>query len=253
MAAKRPNSPKSKAPSPEYRGTKSRSGNDRRTLLLVFGGVLVAAAALAVALVLVSRGGDDGGGSETTTSSAARPRQLAGIPQEGITLGDPSAPALIEYADLQCPYCGEFARNVLPSVVDEYVRPGKLKLVFRGLAFIGADSTKALQAVYAAGEQGRLWDVLEGLYEVQGAENSGWVTDDLLRGVGAGVQGLDVDRWLAQTDSAAVRKEFVAASEGATRHGVNSTPTFFLGDRRVELSALTPAAFRQAIDPLLAG
>jgi protein-disulfide isomerase len=252
MAAKRPNSPGSKVQAPKYRGSKSRSPltPQRRTLLLVFGGVLGAAAAVAVALVLVSRGGGDE--SSGTTTPTVRSTLLAGIPQDGITIGNPSAPTLTEYADLQCPYCGEFARNVLPSVIRDYVRPGKLKLAFRGLAFIGADSTKALQAVYAAGEQDRLWDVLEGLYEVQGAENSGWVTDDLLRQVGSGVPGLDVDRWLAQTDSAAVRKEFAAAADSASRHGVNSTPTFFLGDRKVELTALTPAAFRQAIDPLLA-
>jgi protein-disulfide isomerase len=253
MAARRPTPPKKKVQSPKYRGTKSGGLTaQRRTLLIVFGGVLVAAAAIAAALVLVSRGGGSDSSTATNTTTV-RSTQLAGIPQHGVTLGKPSAPGLIEYADLQCPYCGEFARNVLPTVVREYVRPGKLKLVFRGLAFIGPDSTKALQAVYSASEQNRAWDVLEALYEAQGTENTGWVTDDLLHQIGAGIQGLDVDRWLAQTDSPTVRKEFAAANEGASKHGVRSTPTFFLGDREVRLTALTPAAFRQAIDPLLAG
>lgn len=253
MASKRPSTPK-KVQAPKYRGSTKRApmSAQRRTLLLVFGGVLVAAAAIAAALVLVSRGGGDNGGSATPTTTV-RSAQLAGIPQDGVTLGKPSAPGLIEYADLQCPYCGEFARNVLPTVVREYVRPGKLKLVFRGLAFIGPDSTKALQAVYSAGQQDRAWDVLERLYEAQGAENSGWVTDDLLRRIGGSIPGLDVDRWLSQTNSATVQQEFATANAGATKHGVRSTPSFFLGDREVQLTALTPAAFRQAIDPLLAG
>jgi protein-disulfide isomerase len=236
---------------PQWR--RGRSGHhvgvttQRRTLLLVFGGVLTAAAALAVALVLVSRGGGD----TSPNGTVVRATVLAGIPQAGVTLGNPAAPALTEYADLQCPYCGEFDRVVLPSVIRDYVRTGKVKLVFRGLAFIGPDSTKALQAVYAAGEQDRLWDVLDGLYAVQGAENSGWVTDDLLRQVGERVPGLDADRWLGATDSDAVEQQFVAASDAAAKHGVSSTPTFFLGDRRLDLKALTPAGFRRAIDPLL--
>lgn len=223
--------------------------HERRTLFLVFGGVFAAAAVIAVVLVIVSRGGS----SSSPAQTAVRSTLLAGVPQDGITLGEPSAPALSEYADLQCPYCGEFARIVLPTVIRDYVRTGKVKLVFRGLAFIGPDSTKALQAVYAAGEQNRAWDVLDGLYVDQGVENSGWVTDDLLRRIGERIPGLDVDRWLGAMDSAAVTQEFTAANAAATKHGVQSTPTFFLGERRVDLKALTPAAFREAIDPLLAG
>jgi protein-disulfide isomerase len=79
---------------------------------------------------------------------------LRGIPQQGTALGSPSAPVtLIEYADLQCPYCGEWARNVFPQLVREYVSSGKLRIVYRGLAFIGPDSYTALQTAVAAGQQ----------------------------------------------------------------------------------------------------
>lgn len=223
--------------------------SQRRTITLVFAGVLAVAAVLAAVLVVSSR---NGGKSDKPAAPAARPALLRGIPQSGVTLGSPSAPTLAEFADLQCPYCGDFSRLVLPSVIREYVRTGKVKLVFRGLAFVGPDSTKALQAVFAAGQQNRLWDVLDGLYAAQGAENAGWVTDDLLKQVGGSVPGLDVEKMLGDMKSAAVTKDFAEASNEAVRLGVNSTPTFFLDDRRVEVSALTPAAFRQALDPLLA-
>jgi protein-disulfide isomerase len=220
----------------------------RRTLLLAFGGVLAAAVAVAVALVLVSRGS---GSDATPAAPAVRSSVLAGIPQRGAELGDPAAPALYEFADLQCPYCGEFSRVVLPDVVRDDVRTGRVKLVFRGLAFVGPDSTKALRAVAAAGRQNRLWDVLDGLYAAQGAENSGWVTDDLLRQVGESIPGLDVDRWLADAGSDAVTPELAAWARHATDLRVGGTPTFFLGDRVLELRELTPDAFRAALDPLL--
>ena len=70
--------------------------------------------------------------------------------------------------------------------------------------FIGPDSEKALRAVYAAGLQGKLWDTLDLLYRSQGAENSGWVTDELLRSVGASIPGLNTDKMLADSSSAEV-------------------------------------------------
>ena len=69
-----------------------------------------------------------------------------------MALGSPDAPVtLVEYADLQCPYCAQWARETLPVLVDEYVETGKLRIVFHGLAFIGPDSDKALRTAIAAG------------------------------------------------------------------------------------------------------
>jgi len=58
--------------------------------------------------------------------------QLAGIPQRGNTLGDPRAPVTVQFfGDLQCPYCRPFTLEVLPSLIQSYVRPGKLKIAYR--------------------------------------------------------------------------------------------------------------------------
>ena len=104
------------------------------------------------------------------------------IPRNGIALGSPQAPVtLVEFADLQCPYCARWSRDAFPTIVDEYVRAGRVRVVFRGLSFVGPESNTALRAALAAGEQNRLWDVVHGLYLGQGAENSGWVSERLLR------------------------------------------------------------------------
>ena len=123
------------------------------------------------------------------------PSLFAGIEQSGAALGSPAAPVtLVEYADLQCPYCAQWARDALPTLVDDYVRAGKLRIVFHGLAFIGPDSNKALRTAVAAGRENHLWDVVHGLYLNQGAENAGWVTDTLVQEIVHGVPGLEPDR-----------------------------------------------------------
>ena len=115
-------------------------------------------------------------------------------------LGDTDAPVtLVEYVDLQCPYCAEWAVRTFPVLVSDYVRTGKLRIVFHGLAFIGPDSDTALRTALAAGREDRLWDVVAGFYARQGAEN-GWITDELVDDVVAEA-GLDAGR-LARTRAA---------------------------------------------------
>ena len=192
----------------------------------------------------------------SVTGAAATAALFKGIPQTLNVLGNPKAPVtMIEFADLQCPFCREYTLNALPTILKQYVRTGKVKLVFSGMAFLGPDSDKALRAVYAAGLQNRLWNMLDLLYRNQGPENSGWVSDDLLRAAGTAA-GLDVGRMMADRGSPQVANAMTATSQQAASAHVNSTPTFFAGPtggtlNHVNVSSLTPAPFQQTFDALL--
>lgn len=244
----------------------------------LFAAVGIAAVGIAVGLIVASVVGSDGKEKATPTTvattvststspattpgltvtgGAATARLLRGIPQRLNVLGNPKAPVtMVEFADLQCPFCREFALDALPALVREYVRPGKVKLVFAGMAFIGPDSEKALRATYAAGLQGRLWNFLDLLYRNQGPENSGWVTDDLLRAAGRAVQGLDVGAMIAARQTPEVDNAIAATEQQASSARVNSTPTFFAGPtggtlQHLGVSELKPQAFRPTLDALL--
>jgi protein-disulfide isomerase len=216
--------------------------------------VAIGAAVALVAVALLLRGGD-----ETTAPNPIPTVDLTGIPQDGAFLGPDSATVtLIEYADLQCPFCRAYAEQVFPTLVDEYVRPGSVRAELRGLAFIGSDSDKALRFVLAAGLQDRLWQVQEALYRNQGGENEGWVTDELVRGVAEDIEGLDVDRMFEDADSDEVTALLEESASQAQSAGVTGTPSFFvqIGDEdpyRIEIDALDPAAFRPALDDALDG
>ena len=227
-----------------------------RHLLLALAGAAGVAAALIVASVLGSRGGEPAP-APAVAAPTARHELVRGVPQDGIALGDSKAPVtLVEYADIQCPFCAVWAREAFPTIVDEYVRPGKVRVVFRGLAFLGPDSETALRATLAAGEQDRLWDVLHGLFVSQGAENSGWVTEELLESFGG--TGVDTTRMLAGTSSRFVEQELAAARREATAAGVRGTPSFQVGPTGGTLSLLEPGAldvqaFLTELDRVLAG
>lgn len=222
--------------------------------------VLVGSAALiavvvAATVVALALGSTDSSQAPPTVTGAARVAALLnGIPQQGTTLGSPKAPVtLVEFADPQCPYCGVWARDTLPTVVTRYVRPGKVLLVFEGMAFVGPDSLTALRTALAAGRQNRFWNVLELLFENQGSENTGWITEPLLRSIGEAVPGLDTDRMLADRSSAAVDAEIRQAGSVARQAGVSSTPTFAVGRtggsvRIVHVTSLTPSGLIPALD-----
>lgn len=232
----------------------------------LYAAVATTAAAVAGLLVLASTltARDDGSavvdrepGAIMVTGAAEGRALLAGIPQQGTALGRRQAPVtLVEFADLQCPFCAAWSRDVFPELVRDYVRPGKVRIVFRGLAFIGPDSGKAVRFALAADRQGKLWNVVHLLYENQGGENEEWVTDDLLAAVGRAVPGLGVKRALAERSQPGVGAELEAAENAAAESGVRATPSFAVGRtggilRPLALESLEAQAFRPALDALL--
>src|SRR4051794_37706509 len=118
----------------------SQTSTPRRRLLLL-GGLLAAAAVIVVAAILISRGNDD---NTSTAKSGPSASLLAGIPQDGTTLGKADAPVtIVEFADPQCPFCKQFASDELPAVIRDQVRTGKAKLQLQMLTFLGPDSLTA--------------------------------------------------------------------------------------------------------------
>ena len=224
--------------------------------------MLGAAAALAAVLVGASLIGARENGSGPVPAAAAAPEPepslFAGIEQSGVALGSPTAPVtLVEYADVQCPYCAQWSRDALPTLVDEYVRAGKLRIVFHGLAFIGPDSNTALRTAVAAGRENHLWDVVHGLFLNQGSENAGWVTDTLVQEIAGGVPGLEPDQLLAARWDKTIDPELERSAAAAKAAGVQGTPAFQVGPtggrlERVQVVSLDPEGIVPAIEAALA-
>jgi protein-disulfide isomerase len=211
--------------------------------LSVFAALLGVATAVVVALILVSSGGSDGGpapGKARKANARDVTRILRGIPQDGLTLGDPKAPVLlVEFADLQCPFCREFAATSWPDIVKRYIRTGKVRMELRLINILGEDSVKANKAVMAAALQDRMWDASMRFYDVQGQEGTGYVTDRFLRGVLGGVHGLDTERAMRERTSPKVADELAAVHSMQSRYDVHSTPTLMIGSDFNDLEPLS--------------
>lgn len=236
----------------------ARSGRNRSLVIALAGAGLVAAALIAGSIAFT--GSDGGDAAQDTGPAGGDPVTLiAGIPQQGTVLGNPEAAVrMLQFEDIQCPFCKRYEDDALPAIVEEYVKPGRVKIDFRGLAFLGPDSDKALRIVVAAGIQNKLWEVAGLFFQEQGEENSGWVTDARIDEILAQVPRLDAARVKVDAQSEAVVKEIAAAQAEATALQVQGTPAFAIAigsdpPYAIQPGSLTPSAFRPALDDALGG
>jgi protein-disulfide isomerase len=217
-------------PRQEARGAARREASPR---VILGAAVIVALLAVGAVLAVKLTGGED---AKPPPPGVALPgsgdvqRLLKGIPQSGNVLGSPTAPVtMVEYVDLQCPFCQEFETQVMPTVIERYVRSGKLKVEARVLAFIGPDSLRGQSAAIAAGQQDKQFNFVQLLYGNQAGENSGWLSDDMVRSAAASIPGLDVDKLLAASDSDAIHAQAKRYVTQATADKVTGTPTLLVG------------------------
>jgi protein-disulfide isomerase len=229
----------------------------QRMIKLIGAAVFLAIIAVVVAIVVSQSGDDSEGGGTDLEGAAAVNADLKGLPQDGAVIGDPGAEVtLIEFGDLQCPACALYAEQVIPQLISGPVRSGDAKLEFRPWVIIGEESVPASEAAFAAGEQGRFWNFIELFYRNQGAENSGYVTDDFLTAVAEGAGVADIEQWnqdredprwqrlLEQNDAEAKRLAFTGTPSFAIEAGGSTTPVGIRG-RLPDLTDLQ-AAIRQA-------
>jgi protein-disulfide isomerase len=204
-----------------------------------------------------------GGEDEPAAAPAPSPeREVAalyeGIPQDEVRLGEAGAPVtLVEFADLQCPFCARYSTEVMPTVVRDYVRTGQIAYELRMRAFIGRDSVRAAGAAAVAARQDRLYEFSDLFYREQGPENSGYVTNAFVRGIAEQVPGLDVDRVVAAANDPLAQPLVHEAQRLAERAGSTGTPDFFVRRRdgamsRMRVRGEAPEDFTRALDAALA-
>ena len=207
---------------------------------LAIGGGVVAVVAVVVVLAVVLSSGKSGSGlpknaaavgslANALPGSSEVATRFKGIPQKGTTLGWQSAPVtLTEYIDLQCPICQEFETQVFPDIVQRYVRTKKVKVVMQAWAFIGTDSYRGQAAVLAAAMQNKAFNFAAVLYNNQGTENTGWLTDDMLYNIAVSVPGLKITPLFSERGTSTVKSEAAQVAKDASRQKVSGTPTIFL-------------------------
>jgi hypothetical protein len=165
---------------------------------------------------------------------------LAGIPQEGATLGDTKAPFTIEvFIDLEDPTSRWWFREDLPAIIDRYVRPGTVKLQYRAFkrnTYWPAVFVDQQTAALAAGAQNKLWTYIDTFFYEQGRELTRYVTESYLEGIARQIPGLDLDRWHADRHTGRREEQTTAEDQNAKAIGLHVTPAFRIGNTTSHMS-----------------
>jgi protein-disulfide isomerase len=226
-------------------GVRARQASPR--VLAIAGGV-VALVVVAIVLGIVLSGGNKTSTPNfPTVGSATDPIALQGstqvrdlykgIPQSGLILGNPKAPAtLTEFIDLQCPVCQAFETQQMPTIVRKYVRTGKLNIrmepwEIRDIPGGPGDSARGQAATIAAAAQNKGFQFAEILYINQGTENTGWLNTNMVGTAASSVDGLKPNDVLNSLESSQVKATVSEVDRTATAQGFNSTPTLLLNHK----------------------
>jgi protein-disulfide isomerase len=219
----------------ERRIQEHRSAQQRR--LWFFGGAVAIAVVAASVLILANKGG----GSSLPIVVAAAPLEN-GIPADGTTMGDPSAPiTVVEYGDFQCPGCAQFAQSDQAKLIQEYVATGKIRFEFHAFPFLDhtlslnadgsvtangdGESVLAAEAALCAADQGKFWQYHDTVYANHSGENQGAYSRDRLVEM-AKLIGLDTTTFSTCLDQVTHKAEVESLYAQAVQSGVTQTPSF---------------------------
>lgn len=150
-------------------------------------------------------------------------------------LGNPTAEiAIVEFSDFQCPYCGRFFTQTLPSLTDQYIKTGKIKLIYRDfpLTAIGHQyAQKAAEAALCANDQNKFWQMHDKIFG-----NQADLSVNNLKKLAADL--VSADDFNTCLDSNKYEKAVLDDFDFSASLGVEGTPTFFVGRLPMQVKSL---------------
>jgi protein-disulfide isomerase len=155
--------------------------------------------------------------------SEARTIEIADDPAKG---AEAATLVLVEFGDLQCPSCYQYAKETLPAIEAAYVATGKIRLVYLDLPLeMHPEAFEAAVAAQCAGRQGKFWE-----YHDQIFTHLRYSRDEFLRY--AGTLGLDRAAFATCLDDPEVPTGIDDDIRQARALGITSTPTFVLARQK---------------------
>jgi protein-disulfide isomerase len=173
---------------------------------------------------------------------------------EGYLLGSPTAPVeVIEFADFECPGCGQFSTLTEPDVRTKLVNTGKVRMRYIDFPLpMHRNTWDASLAAACANDQGKFWEMHDQIFQNQDRWNGEAtsrprpVLADMAKSL-----GLDMSKYDDCMKSEKYRAKVQSHLQEAERRGVQQTPTFVIGGKMVP-GAIPYDAFKKLIDEELA-
>jgi len=206
--------------------------------------------------ILASKGGEISNQQlGTTNQQKEQTQQLGETPQllrRSVSVDDDPVKGssnakvtIVEFSDFQCPFCARFYSQTLKEIDEQYIKTGKVKLVYRDFPLsFHQYAQKAAEAAECANEQGKFWEYHDLLFERQEEWSNGGIQKFKEY---AQELGLDSAKFNDCLDSGKFAQEVQKDSVDGQAYGVSGTPTFFING--IEVVGAQPfSVFKQIID-----
>jgi len=168
-------------------------------------------------------------------------------------LGESNAPiTILEWGDYQCTYCYKFHQNTLNTINDDFIKTGKVKLVFKDFPLNGPDSILAAKASFCANDQEKYWQYHNELYKNWGGERTGWITRESLDRFASTV-GLNLQEFNTCLDEHKYQNKVNGLYDFGQEIGIDATPSFlvFNDEKIIKIRGNQPLeVFLKTIDEL---
>ncbi len=170
-------------------------------------------------------------------------------------LGNPNAPiTMVEFGDYQCTFCSKFFHETENPIITNYIKTGKVKILFKDYIILGQDSINAANAAHCANDQKLFWEYHSMLYNNWAGENTGWADLAHLHEF-ANTLGLDMDVFSTCMSDLKWNELVNLSSKDGQKLGVSGTPTFFVIDQNNDVIKIVGAqhydVFKQIFDSVL--
>jgi protein-disulfide isomerase len=159
---------------------------------------------------------------------------------------------VIEFADFECPRCGQFATVTEPDVRARLVNTGQIRIRYLDFPLpMHKNTWDASLAAACANDQGKFWQMHDALFASQDRWNTEATSrprgpiSELAKGI-----GLDMNKYGACMDADTHRAKIQAHLAEAERRQVNQTPTFVIGGKMIP-GAVPYDEFKKYVDEAL--
>ncbi len=171
-------------------------------------------------------------------------------------VGNINAPVVVAYwFDYQCPFCKRFEEESIDGIVNDYVKKGKVKVVFKDYQFLGPDSITAGLAEQAVWETApdKFYEWQKAMFDKQDGENSGWGNkkDVLALTKSLGIDSAKVDN-LMTSKAVEYQKEMDDDKAEGLEFGIQGTPGSIIGNELIA-GAYPYSQVKAAIEAVLNG
>ncbi len=145
-------------------------------------------------------------------------------------MGNINAPiTIVEWGDYQCTFCYKFHQNTLDIINEDFIKTGKVKIIFKDFPLNGLDSKLAAEASYCAQDQKKYWKYHDELFKNWGGERTGWITRESLDKFAETVD-LDLKKFNKCLDDHKYENKVDLLYEFGKEIGIDATPSFLIFD-----------------------